>query len=55
MTDAERQAFHGIMSLQLLEVFDRALQATLTVEDAEQWLRDLLKTSNDLSQERREG
>ena len=55
LTDAERQALHGIMSLQLFEVFDRALQATLTVEDAEQWLRDLLKASRDLSQKRGEG
>lgn len=55
LTDAERQALHGIMSFLFLEAFDRALQATLTVEDAEQWLRGLLKTSKDLSQKREEG
>lgn len=50
LTGSEQQAIHGIMSLQLLEAFESALQVALTVEDAEQWLRDLVKTSEDLSQ-----
>ena len=45
LTEAERQALRDIKSLLFLEMRERALLATRTPEEAEQWLVDVIRIS----------
>lgn len=47
LTEAERQAIRDIKSFLFLEMFERDLLATRTLEEAEQWLVNLIKTSRE--------
>lgn len=47
LTEAERQAIHDLKSFLFLEMFERDLLATRTLEESEQWLVDLIKTSRE--------
>lgn len=47
LTEAERQAIRDITSFLFLEMFEQDLFATRTLEEAEQWLVNLIKTSRE--------
>ena len=47
LTEAEQQALRDIKSFLFLEAFERDLLATQTIEEAEQWLVTLIKTSRE--------